>query len=313
MQPDDLLRENEALRGRLAKLSEASLCINGSPDFDTVLQGVLDSPRALTEARYGVVTHLDHSGGIQDFLASGMSAEQAEQLWRLPEGAGLFEYLSKLQEPLRLRDFLSHMRSLGLPEFHPPMPVGSVIPFLAAPVRARGEDVGNFFLGEKEDGQEFTSEDEETLVMFASQTAMVILNARQYRDEQKARADLETLIDTSPMGVAVFDARTGVPLSFNLEARRIVDGLRMPDMPSEQLLEVLTIRRADGREVSLEELSMAQTLSAGETVRAADLSQRLHHDPPGTALCAERRRDEAVLPDYRHPDRPDARADKRLA
>ena len=54
-------------------------------------------------------------------------------------------------------------------------------------------------------GGEFSQEDEETLVMFASQAALVIANARRYRDELRARADLETLVDTSPVGVAVFD------------------------------------------------------------------------------------------------------------
>ena len=34
--------------------------------------------------------------------------------------------------------------------------------------------------------------------MFASQAALVIANAHWYRDEQRARADLETLIHTSP-------------------------------------------------------------------------------------------------------------------
>ena len=44
---DDLRRENRALRERLALLSQASLSINESLDFDTVLQGVLDSARSL--------------------------------------------------------------------------------------------------------------------------------------------------------------------------------------------------------------------------------------------------------------------------
>ena len=48
---------------------------------------------------------------------------------------------------------------------------------------------------------EFTAEDEETLVMFASQAALVIANARRHRDEQRARADLETLVNTTPVGV----------------------------------------------------------------------------------------------------------------
>ena len=45
--------------------------------------------------------------------------------------------------------------------------------------------------------------------MFASQAALVISNARQHRDALRARNDLETLIDTSPVGVVVFDGKTG--------------------------------------------------------------------------------------------------------
>ena len=52
--------ENEsALRERLARLSEASRRINESLDFDAVIQGVLDSARSLTGARYGVMTLVD--------------------------------------------------------------------------------------------------------------------------------------------------------------------------------------------------------------------------------------------------------------
>ena len=62
----ELAQENEALRQRLSRLSEASLRINESLDFETVLQGVLDSARSLTGARYGVITLLDDGGRIQD-------------------------------------------------------------------------------------------------------------------------------------------------------------------------------------------------------------------------------------------------------
>ena len=58
----DLAQENEALRERLSRLSQASLRINESLDFDTVLQGVLDSACSLTGARYGVITLLDAVG-----------------------------------------------------------------------------------------------------------------------------------------------------------------------------------------------------------------------------------------------------------
>ena len=257
------------LRDRLSRLSQASLRINESLDFDTVLQGVLDSACSLTGSRYGVITLLDDSGRIQDFVTSGLTPEERQRFVELPEGLKLFEHLSRITEPLRLRDFHSHIRSLGLPEFQPPMTVSTPLPFLAAPIRHLGESVGAFYVGEKE--VEFTPEDEETLVMFASQAALVIANARRHREEQRARADMETLVNTTPVGVLVFDAKTGGLTSVNREARRIVSGLHMPDGSAEELLDMLTFRRADGREISLEEFPLAQALSTGETVRAEEI------------------------------------------
>ena len=266
-----LIRENEALRERLTRLSEASLRINESLDFDTVLQGVLDSARSLTGARYGVVALVDDAGGLQDLLFSGMTEPEAAQFHELPDGIRLFEYLSGFPQPFRLLDLLAHIRAMDLPDLQPPVAVGPAVPFLAAPVKHRGERVGNFFLAKTEPGDEFTLEDEETLMMFAAQAAMVVANARQHRDEQRARNDLQTLIDTSPVGVVVLDTRTGAPVSFNREALRIVDELRDPDQSPEELLEALTVLRGDGQEVSLQEFQLSQTMSAGETVRAEEI------------------------------------------
>ena len=268
-QADDQAREIAELRDRLSRLSQASLRINESLDFDTVLQGVLDSACSLTGARYGVITLLSESGRIQDFLYSGLTPEESRRFAEFPNGMLFFEYLSSISEPLRLRDFHSYVRELGLPEFHPPMAVSSPLPFLAAPIRHLGESVGAFYVGEKE--LEFTPEDEETLVMFASQAALVIANARRHREEQRTRADLETLVNTTPVGVMVFDAGTGEVRSINREARRIVSDLCAPGGTAEQLLEVLTFRRADGREVSLVEFPLTQGLRTGETVRAEEI------------------------------------------
>ena len=264
-------REIQALRERLSRLSEASLRINESLDFDTVVQGVLDSARSLTGASYGVMTFLDDSGCPREFLSSGLTAEEERRIWGLSEGMRLYEYLGNLPSPLRLPDLLAHLRSRGLPEPQLPLSAGPVLSFLAAPIFHRGERTGNLFLGGKEAGGTFTGEDEDTLVLFASQAALVIANARRYREEQRAKTDLEILIDTSPVGIVVFDVRTGAPKSFNREARRIVEDLRNPDQPYEQLLEVVTYRRADGREISLEELPMTQALSVGETVRGEQI------------------------------------------
>ena len=102
-------------------------------------------------------------------------------------------------------------------------------------------------------------------MLFAAQAAAAIANARKHRDEQRA------LVDTSPVGVVVFDARSGHPVSLNREARRIVGGLCAPDRSPEQLLEVLRCRRADGREVALDEFQLAEQWTDPETVRAEEM------------------------------------------
>ena len=275
VQPDQRDREIEALQERLSRLSEASLRINESLDFDVVMQGVLDSARSLTGARYGVMTLIDDEGQVQDFLSSGMTGAEAEQVWMIPERWQLFEYLGRISEPLRIPDLVVQARSMGLAEFRPPLPVGQAVPFLASPVFHRGQRVGNIFLADKDSGEEFTRADEETLVMFASQAALVIANARTYRDEHKARNDLETLVNTSPVGVAVFDARTGAPVSLNREAMRIVESLREPEQSHEDLLGVVTCVRADGRELSLLNFPMSELLSTGETIRAEEIVLRV--------------------------------------
>ena len=267
-QADGQARETTELRDRLSRLSEASLRINETLDLDTVLQEVIDSARSLAGASYGGISTIYEARRGKDLVTSGMTTEEHQRLAETPGGADFFQYLLGLAGPLRIPDMGSHFRLLGLPEFQPPMPATS---FLATLLRNQGMAWGVIYLANGEGGREFTAEDEETLVMFASQAALVIANARRYREEQKARTDLETLINTSPVGVVVMDAKTGAAVSFNREAVRIMQVLRTPDSPPEQLLEVLTIQRGDGRRVSLAEVPVAQTLMAGETVRAEEI------------------------------------------
>ena len=253
---------------RLSRLSEASLRISESLDLDTVLQEVLDNARSLTDARYALITTLDESGQVEDLLASGLSFEESQGVRGMLEESGYLDFVSYNPGALRVGDLAVYARSLGLPQLHMPAPVSSL---MAAPIRHQGERVGNIHLAKSEPGAEFSLADEETLVMFASQAALVIANARRHREERKARADLETLINTSPVGVVVFNAMTGAPLSFNREASRIVGDLLNPGQSPERLLEVVSFKRADGREVSLDEFPLAQALRTGETVRAEEI------------------------------------------
>ncbi len=266
---DSLRRENQALRERLSNLSEASLRITEDLDPDTVFQEVVDAARSLTGATRACLIAVDDTGRFQAFFTSGVTAEDHQLMLEVPDGIEIFHYLTRLIEPLRVQDFAAHLATVGLPEVGPPL--GPVTSFLGAPIRHRGRHVGNLCVTDKQDGRVFTQEDEDTLLMFAAHAAMAIANAHRYREEKRARADLETLVNTSPVGVVVFDATTGIPVLLNREGRRIVDGLRNPGQTAEQLLDVLTYRRADGREVSLEEFPLAQVLGRSETLRAEEV------------------------------------------
>ena len=263
---DELRRENAALRARFDALGEASLRIGASLDHDTVLREVVGSAQALTGARCGSIITIDEAGTIQDFVTCGIAEEEHQAMLAWPGGPKLFEQLRDLEQPIRLTDFPAFVSSLGLTWDRL-----SFKTFLGTPMHHRGAHVGNFYLIEKEDGQAFTDEDEKVLVLFAAQAAAAVANARTYRAEQQARADLEALVETSPVGVVVFDATTGRPVSLNREARRLVEKLHAPDRPPEELLGSLTFQRADGREVALAEYPLTETLSMDETVRAEEI------------------------------------------
>ena len=69
----------------------------------------------------------------------------------------------------------------------------------------------------------------------------------------------------------MFDARTGVPAYVNREMMRIGTELTSPDHTAEEMIEAITILRADGTEISMQEIPVSAALSAAETVRAEEI------------------------------------------
>ena len=201
--PDQLRRENAMLRERIAKLSTASLRITSSLDLDTVLSEVVESARALTGARYGGIVTGGDPGQPFSFVSSGFTADEHRQLLDWGNGPRLCETIRDLEGTLTLKDLHGYVRSLGFAP-HPVVPKT----VQATAMRHRGEHVGNFFVAGKEGGRGFTGEDEEVLVLFATQAATAIANARTYREEHRARADLplagsRLMCAASPSGLPV--------------------------------------------------------------------------------------------------------------
>ena len=254
---DGAAGEGDAAAGRDAALTAAILRIGASLELDTVLSEVVESARALTGAAHGVIATADENGEPRDFVTSGFTEAERKAMEAWPDGLRLFGHLGSLAQPLRLPDLDAWTRSLGCAPF--PVPCGA---FQATPMRHRGRAAGGFFLGGKEGG--FTDADEAMLVLFAQQAASALANARAHREERRARADLEALVETCPVGVLVLDAATGAPLSLNREARRVLAGLGVTETSPAGLRDVVTCRRGDGHEVSLGDLGNAEVVRAEE-------------------------------------------------
>ena len=276
------------LQERLKRLSEAGRQINESLDLDLVLSRVLDSARALTDARYAIIVTLTADGRIEDHLVSGMTDEESQALAEMTDGLRFFEYLSAIPGPLRVDNFAAHAAALNLPEFLPPVEASAL---LAVPVRHQGVDIGALFVAQSESAEPFSPTDEDTLEMFASQVALVVANARRHREEQRARSDLETLINMTPVAVVVLNLASGAPASFNREARRLADVLGITEQapPSgaewtaEQLIAALTVRQADGREIALSQFPLAEALNVDAPMRADEV---VFLGPDGRSLTA---------------------------
>ena len=234
---EELTHEVEVLGARIATLGAAVLRLGSSLELTTVLQEAVDSARVLTGARYSLIVTVDEAGEARDFFTSGLTPEEHRELAEWPDGPGMFAYLRDLPGPLRLDDLSGYFRTLGFSD-----ELVRTRTLHGTPMRHRGVRVGNFFLAGKEDAPDFTDADDEMLELFASQAAAAIVNARAHQQERRARADLEALIETTPVGVMVIDARTGRPVSSNREALRLIEPLRAPDLPAGALPEDVTCR-----------------------------------------------------------------------
>ena len=213
---DGLVQETDSRKEPLALLRESSLRISEHLESRSLWQAVADQACLLTRAQYGALLTFDETGESVEFVTSGMSPDQARLIPRSPRGRGILGSINGSDRPVRIKDIGSHPDSVGFPENHPIMKS-----FLGMPIRHRGKLLANLYLADKEGCPEFTAEDEEIVLTFVEQAAIAMENASKYERAVRAKSDLETLVNISPVGVVVFDAITGQLMFFNKETERI--------------------------------------------------------------------------------------------
>ena len=166
----------ERQNGELLALHTAALDVYRELSLETVLQKVVDQARTLVEARYGALSVINGDNRIESFVTAGISAETRARIGPPPVGHGLLGVVLHEGHRLRLPNIQRDPRSVGFPPNHPPMRS-----LLAVPILCKGPFRGNLYLAEKAADAEFTLEDEESLVRFATTAAIAIDNAYLHR------------------------------------------------------------------------------------------------------------------------------------
>jgi two-component system, NarL family, sensor histidine kinase DevS len=200
-----------ASRERLSALLDAVVGVGSDLDLRSTLYRIVVAACRLVGARYGALGIIGPDRRLTEFITDGISAEEHQQIGDLPTGRGVLGLLIDEPRPVRLRDIAEHPRSFGFPPHHPVMRS-----FLGVPVRIRDQVFGNLYLTEKLGADEFTEDDEETVVALAVAAGIAIDNARLYAAAGHRQRWLEATAEITNVLLGEVD-RTG---ALQLVARR---------------------------------------------------------------------------------------------
>ena len=188
-------------------------------DLEVVLRRLVESARELSGARYAALGVTDESRTqLERFITAGIDEEARERIGELPRGRGVLGELIAHPVPLRLADVGAHPHSYGFPPGHPPMTT-----FLGVPVMIGGIPFGNLYLTEKVGGEQFSEEDEQTVVLLAEFAGVAIDHARRYTGLEARHAELQRTVEAldATMQIArALGGETDLDLILGLVAKR---------------------------------------------------------------------------------------------
>ncbi len=251
-------------------------------DLEVVLRRLVESARELSGARYAALGVTDESRSeLERFIAVGIDDETRGRIGDLPRGRGVLGELIAHPVPLRLADVGAHPHSYGFPPEHPPMRT-----FLGVPVMIGGIPFGNLYLTEKAGGEQFTEEDEQTIVLLAELAGAAIDHARRYSRLEAQRAELQRTVDAldATMQIArALGGETDLDLILELVAKRgrALVAARALVIEHEQAGEMVIAAGAGdlpdglvGRRVDLRDSLASAALRISKTLRLEDEPNR---------------------------------------
>jgi signal transduction histidine kinase len=273
-------------------------------DVELVFQQVLDSARTLTGARYAALGVLDDSQTeLERFLTVGIDEPARRIIGPPPTGRGVLGELIRNPTSLRLADIGSHPGSYGFPVDHPAMRT-----FLGVPVLVAGRAFGNLYLTDKQDGLEFSPEDERAMVLLAEFAGVAIDRARRYSRVEARRAELEHTVGALDATIQIARALGG-----ETDLRAILDlvAKRGRALVSARAL-VIELQRGDelelaagvgelppdvvGRRVVLKDTVAAAALRTRQSQQLSDDQNRTRFEQHGLGHLGVEAEDGLVVP-----------------
>jgi signal transduction histidine kinase len=175
-----MLLTREQLQERLIALHRASLELVKDVSLEHLLERIAATACEQADANYAALGVLSEDGKLEKFIAVGMTKGEINGIGHAPVGRGLIRELMNAESPLRIPRISDHPHSVGFPANHPPM-----TSFLGVPIRAVNRQLGQIYLTNKIDADEFTADDEKIIQMLAAYAAAAIQNARIHENTRR--------------------------------------------------------------------------------------------------------------------------------
>jgi two-component system, NarL family, sensor histidine kinase DevS len=279
-----------ASRERLSALLDAVVGIGTDLDLRSTLYRIVLAAVRLAGARYGALGVIGPDRRLVEFITDGIDADVHASIGNLPTGRGVLGLLIDEPKPVRLRDIAEHPRSFGFPAHHPVMRS-----FLGVPIRIRDQVYGNLYLTEKRGAEEFTEEDEETMVALAVAAGVAVDNARLYAAAGHRQRWLEATAEITNVLLGEVDRTAALQLVAR-RAREVSGAQTVLVLLHQPAVDKFSVevcepdqRRVTGTLVPVGDTVLARALADGATVVVDNLTRAAGGTIPistGPALIA---------------------------
>ncbi|MFQ5607384.1 MAG: GAF domain-containing protein [Candidatus Zixiibacteriota bacterium] len=193
----------------LNALYEASQSLSSTTDIRELLQNILALASGVTKASMGSVMLVNDTGEFLQIAASqGLSAELAQAVQQ-PIGESISGYVAETGEPLLIDNVeLDDRFKRRSAERY-----GNAS-LISVPLKIGPRILGVINLSRKSDGSVFSKADLRLLVMFASQAAVAIDDARQFEEKSRQLAEIRALHELSEKMIFVSSQEDMLQLVF---------------------------------------------------------------------------------------------------